>query len=1230
MIYLRFSLIFLLLLLSACSTTSQRGTLAELQSVKPELKDAKVDDGLEKAMQSYKRFLAETPESAMTPEAIRRIADLSIEKEYGYVADSGKNEPAPAARADNVQPPEKSTPADLNKSAPMRATTDKAKIANIGKESDKDFEKRVAQGEKVGSGSQKGFSAPNPEGGDDLENANAEQAIKLYQKLLKKYPMYERNDQVLYQMSRAYEELGKVEKAMEVMNRFVKTYPTSHYIDEVQFRRAEYYFTHKKYLDSEDAYQYIVKMGEGSSYYELALYKLGWSYYKQEMYEEALNEYFALFDHKVKIGFDFDQPHDKTEKKRVEDTYRVISLSFSNLGGSEAVVDYFNRHGHRKYEDKVYSHLGEFYLTKRRYSDAASAYKTFIDLYPFHEVSPHFNMRVIDIYKKGGFAKLVVEAKKAFAKTYALDSEYWHYFDIKKRPEVVGYLKANLKDLANHYHALYQDKRFAKDKSANYNEALLWYRNYLSSFPHEKESPGINYQMADLMLENKDYGQAAIAFENTSYKYPLHEKSSAAGYAAVYAYREYLKVVDQGKRAEVKQQIIRSSLKFADTYPKHKKVTIVLGAAADDLYGMKNYELAIKTAHKLIDNYPNAEKDLMRSAWEVVGHSSFELMKYADAENGYKHVLALMSPNDKDRSKLLDNLAASVYKQGEEANKLQDYKTAAEHFLRVGKLAPNSKIRPTAEYDGAAALIQLKDWTRAAAVLVAFRKNYPNHKLQPEVTKKIAFVYRSDGKLALAAAEYERIERESKDEEVRRGALSIAAELYKETGAKQRELAVYKRYVGFFPHPIEEALEIYHKMAAVYESLSEQVMYQATLKKIVDIDRTAGEERTDRTRYLGAEAALVITKPLYDEYAEIKLVKPFKVNLQKKQKALKAAINGYSKLVDYQVADVTAAATYYMAEIYYQFSRALTTSERPDNLSALELEQYNLAIEDQAYPFEDKAIEVHKKNIELLYTGIYNDWIEKSIGKLAKLFPASYARSEKHLGFINTIASYHYAYKVIAPKGAAGSAAAVNSAKTATPQTTAGDAGSAAAQQTATESTQSADKVENAAPQQDSAAPAETAPANADETVTEAPAADAEQPQQSAPAESLPEATPTNAGEAVTEPPAADAEQPQQSAPADGGEEAVPAQDANTQEGSGDAQAATDAPAQTSEGQAEATPVTTTEDAGKAQSEEPNAAAAETAQPSSDVQSTGGEDKPSGTTAQPAEKVDDKTAAGAN
>ena len=57
-----------------------------------------VEDGLDKAMQSYRRFLDETPDDAMTPEAMRRLADLKLEKEYGILGDGKIVEVAVADR----------------------------------------------------------------------------------------------------------------------------------------------------------------------------------------------------------------------------------------------------------------------------------------------------------------------------------------------------------------------------------------------------------------------------------------------------------------------------------------------------------------------------------------------------------------------------------------------------------------------------------------------------------------------------------------------------------------------------------------------------------------------------------------------------------------------------------------------------------------------------------------------------------------------------------------------------------------------------------------------------------------------------------------------------------------------------------------------------------------------------------------------------------------------------
>src|SRR5215510_10174310 len=65
------------------TTVVTTGTLAQLRSVRPDVQDMRVEQGLDQAMQNYRRFLDETPETSMTPEAMRRLADLQLEKQFG-------------------------------------------------------------------------------------------------------------------------------------------------------------------------------------------------------------------------------------------------------------------------------------------------------------------------------------------------------------------------------------------------------------------------------------------------------------------------------------------------------------------------------------------------------------------------------------------------------------------------------------------------------------------------------------------------------------------------------------------------------------------------------------------------------------------------------------------------------------------------------------------------------------------------------------------------------------------------------------------------------------------------------------------------------------------------------------------------------------------------------------------------------------------------------------------
>jgi tetratricopeptide (TPR) repeat protein len=979
--------------------TNTVGTLAELRDVRPDVQEVKVEQGLDQAMHQYRRFLEETPESTMTPEAMRRLADLQIEKQFGI-------------RNGGTKPVEMAIPEPAQIFAAAAAeTSNPVAVAGGGfRESDQDFERRVSAESGMLSDNNAAAS-PASVVRTDADPRGPLEAIALYDRLLTEYPNYENRDKVLYQKARAYDELGRTEEAIDTMERLILENPNSDHSDEVQFRRGEYFFTRKRYRDAENAYSAIINLGTASSYYELALYKLGWTLYKQEFYEEAQHKYLALLDYKVSIGYDFDQTHGEDDDRRVADTFRVISLSFSNLGGPEVIQEYFSKFGNRSYEDRIYSNLGEHYLAKLRYDDAAKTYKAFVTLYPFHRTAPRFSMRVVETFTQGGFPKLVLESKREFASKYGLKAEYWRHFKPEESPEVLTYLKVNLNDLATHYHAQYQSAMETHEKLANYREAREWYGAYLESFPTDADSPPINYRLADLLLEQKDFGDAARQYERTAYEYTQHPQSAAAGYAAVYAYREQLMAAgptDKDQQDRVRRDTVASSLRFADAFPDHEHAAKILGAAADDMYAMKDYSAGVASAQRLIDTYPGADSVIRRSAWIVVAHGSFELAEYARAEKAYAEVLVVTPEGDESRAALVDNLAASIYKQGELANDAQDYRAAADTFLRIRSAAPTSSIRATAEYDAGVALIKLQDWTAAVQVLEAFRSTFPEHKLQLEASKQIAYSYQQNGQSSQAAGEYDRIASQSDDPALRSEALLVAGDLYAQSNSRDRALDVYMRYVSEFPQPVETALETRSKIAEMHKAGHDESLYHRELKEIVRIDAEAGSERTGRTRTLAARSALVLAERLYQDFVTVKLRQPFETSLQEKQQRMDVTIDALGRLVEYEIADVTAAATYYMAETYFDFSRALAESERPTDLDPAELEAFEMALDEEAFPFEEKAIDVHEKNMELLRTGLLNEWTEKSLGRLAELMPGRYAKNETSSGFLSAIDSYVY------------------------------------------------------------------------------------------------------------------------------------------------------------------------------------------------------------------------------
>ncbi|MFQ5937047.1 MAG: tetratricopeptide repeat protein [Acidiferrobacterales bacterium] len=934
----RFVVVLLCLALSACLTT-RHSAGPTIKSLKRQRVDAPPSavaaSGLERAIESYRDYLQSAGNDRLRLHATHRLADLEMEK----------------AEAD--------------------ATGD---VDRLG-------------------GEKRGESYPAAR---KLTSADYRSAIKLYNDLLRVYPDYRGNDRVLYQLAHAYEQSGDSRQSLQILDRLIAAHPDSKHIDEVQFRRGELLFVLKDYQAAENAYSAVLRKGEASPFYDKALYKHGWSLFKQLRYDAALDSFFVVLDRRLTDRATgqivAERQHlTRGERELLDDTLRVLSVSFSYLDGEKTISRYLAHKGGRPYAFQVYATLGDLYLKQERYVDAANAYGEFVRQHASDARAPSLQLKVMEAYKQGRFPSLVLQAKEEFVRRYGVASNFWALHDPQTRATVVPHLKANIEELARHYHAQAQRSKRQDD----YLAAAHWYTEYVRAFPDDRRAPALNFLLAELLFEGKRYAQAAVAYERTAYEYPAHKHSAEAGYAAILAHQKHEVALKSGERAAYRQQVVTSALRFADAFPQEPRAPAVLTKAAEQLFELKEFDQAAAAAQRVTTMQPPPAMPLRRTAWTVVAHTEFEKGAYPQAEQAYREVLRLTATGDRKRSALTEQLAASVYKQGEQRRAAGDLRAAVTHFTRVKEVAPRSSIAATAEYDAAAGLMSLKDWSNAITVLERFHKRYPKHPLQREVPKKLAVAYMESGQWSRAAAQFEAIAGLKTDPRVRREALWQAAELYDKAQQRRAAASAYARYVRLFPQPFERAMEARHRVAQAYGTGGQKAKQHRWLAEIIKAADANSGKQTERTRYLTAQAAFLLAEPTYEQFRRVRLVIPLKQSLRRKKRNLQAALRAYTRAVDYGVAEFTTAATYRIAELYHTLGRDLLSSQRPKGLSTQELEQYNVLLEEQAYPFEEKAIEIHEANVQRVADDIYDDWVQKSFTALSKLRPVRYAKLER-------------------------------------------------------------------------------------------------------------------------------------------------------------------------------------------------------------------------------------------
>ncbi|QFU77217.1 tetratricopeptide repeat protein [Halioglobus maricola] len=814
------------------------------------------------------------------------------------------------------------------------------------------------------------------------------EVIAAYEELLQDYPDTEGSDQLMYQMARAYDMDGSNPESVALMERLSIAHPGSEHLAEAEFRKGEAYFSDGDYRRAEQAYAQVAGAAGAEDYRASSLYMLGWSRFKLDRKEAAVDAFTESLDTLLASGDEF-EALPRGDREMAADCFRVMAVIFDGGGGATAVAESFAQRGPRSYDHRVYLALGELYLEQERYQDSADTFAGFAAAKPFSPVAHEFDWRVIGAYESGGFPEAVIAAKASYAARYDTEGAYWQKAEDEQRSIMGDRLRQYIDELARHNHALAQGEEDDAAAAPLYHAAADYYGDYIRSFPRDEQVPDLALLMAEARQAGGDYRRAIEDYQWMAYRYSEHPQASEAAYAAILAFDQLTPVEDDDAAA-----LVASQLQFAKTFPVDDRAAPVLARAVSGLLEAEEYALAADNATVLINWQPAPGSELLVPAWLQLGHARFELAHYDEAEAAYFRALALMSDEDVRRAKTTEQLAAAIYRQGEIAATAGDHLAAADHYARIVAVAPNSSVRVNAQYDAANSYRIAGDLNQANQLLLDFRRRYPQHALSAGVGAVLVQNYETLGDWRGAAEELDRLGETAVDADEKREAQYLAADYYLREGAIDTAIERYRTYAHAWPQPMGPRMEAMLTLAGLYQDQGDVSKRHYWLEAMAAAHEQAGGNATDRSRYLAASSMTEIADAHYATFVELRLAHPLEKSLARKRDALDDTVTAYERVNSYGLQEYGTRATYRLGQVYRQFSADLMNSERPDGLDALALEQYELLLEEQAWPFEEKAIAIHEANAKRAWDGLYDEWIALSFSALGDLMPARWGKQE--------------------------------------------------------------------------------------------------------------------------------------------------------------------------------------------------------------------------------------------
>ena len=348
----------------------------------------------------------------------------------------------------------------------------------------------------------------------------------IFSQLVDNWPDYRELDAALYARGYSYFEMGEEQFALRDFKAIVTRFPNSDYLTESWNLIGELHFDFAELPEAINAYKQVIKDSD-SKYYAGAYYKLAWTYYRNDQFEEAVESFKNLIsfsDQQVTQGRSGFELRDEAIQ------YLAISLNeddwdddgITDVGaGFKRVKRYLS--GKESYQAELLDKLVDIFFDNTKYEESIQTALHLFKTHPFYRRNPEIHSKVITSYERIAQPERAFGERDKFTNAYVINGRWYaaNHRDQEALDKARELMKDSLLQAGTYHHERAQSFKTRADESdgddavslmrearASYHKAALSYQRYLERYRKDQNTYELLYLYADALYYSEEYERA--------------------------------------------------------------------------------------------------------------------------------------------------------------------------------------------------------------------------------------------------------------------------------------------------------------------------------------------------------------------------------------------------------------------------------------------------------------------------------------------------------------------------------------------------------------------------------------------------------------------------------------------------------------------------------------------------------------------------------------------------